>query len=46
MNEVIKGIHVVKLHAWEQTFADRISIIRGLELRALKGAADGVLTHL
>lgn len=40
MNEVIRGIHVVKLHAWEDNFSQRIAEIREKELRALKGEGE------
>eukprot|EP00051_Salpingoeca_urceolata_P023211 m.390480 g.390480 ORF g.390480 m.390480 type:complete len:821 (+) comp20078_c0_seq3:722-3184(+) len=37
MNEVLHGIKVVKLYAWEAELQEKISAIRHLELKALAG---------
>uniref|UniRef100_A0A8B9LS77 Multidrug resistance-associated protein 1 n=1 Tax=Astyanax mexicanus TaxID=7994 RepID=A0A8B9LS77_ASTMX len=39
MNEVLNGIKVLKLYAWELAFKDKVSTIRESELRVLKKAA-------
>ncbi|XP_072549871.1 multidrug resistance-associated protein 1 [Salminus brasiliensis] len=39
MNEVLNGIKVLKLYAWELAFRDKVSAIRESELRVLKKAA-------
>jgi ABC-type multidrug transport system fused ATPase/permease subunit len=39
INEVLSGIKVVKLYAWEQSFLDSISEIRKQELRQLRHIA-------
>lgn len=39
MNEVLNGIKVLKLYAWELAFRDKVSQIREGELRVLKKAA-------
>lgn len=39
MNEVLNGIKVLKLYAWELAFRDKVSQIRESELRVLKKAA-------
>ncbi|KAF4093148.1 hypothetical protein AMELA_G00028850 [Ameiurus melas] len=39
MNEVLNGIKVLKLYAWELAFKDKVSQIRESELRVLKKAA-------
>ncbi|XP_052375770.1 multidrug resistance-associated protein 1 [Oncorhynchus keta] len=39
MNEVLNGIKVLKLYAWELAFKDKVSAIRESELRVLKKAA-------
>ncbi|KAF5894747.1 multidrug resistance-associated protein 1, partial [Clarias magur] len=39
MNEVLNGIKVLKLYAWELAFRDKVSRIRETELRVLKKAA-------
>jgi ABC-type multidrug transport system fused ATPase/permease subunit len=36
MNEIINGIRVVKLYAWEQSFTEKLQYIRQLELQKLK----------
>lgn len=39
MNEMLNGIKVLKLYAWELAFKDKVSEIRENELRVLKNAA-------
>ncbi|KAM9843269.1 multidrug resistance-associated protein 1 [Aulostomus maculatus] len=39
MNEMLNGIKVLKLYAWELAFKDKVSKIRESELRVLKMAA-------
>lgn len=39
MNEMLNGIKVLKLYAWELAFKDKVSQIRESELRVLKMAA-------
>uniref|UniRef100_A0A8C6UP06 Multidrug resistance-associated protein 1 n=1 Tax=Neogobius melanostomus TaxID=47308 RepID=A0A8C6UP06_9GOBI len=39
MNEMLNGIKVLKLYAWELAFQDKVSEIRQSELRVLKKAA-------
>ncbi|KAI4887709.1 hypothetical protein NFI96_025031, partial [Prochilodus magdalenae] len=39
MNEILNGIKVLKLYAWELAFRDKVSTIRESELRVLKKAA-------
>lgn len=39
MNEVLNGIKVLKLYAWELAFKDKVSQIRESELRVLKKSA-------
>ncbi|XP_056143847.1 multidrug resistance-associated protein 1 isoform X2 [Lampris incognitus] len=39
MNEVLNGIKVLKLYAWELAFKDKVSAIREKELSVLKKAA-------
>ncbi len=39
MNEVLNGIKVLKLYAWELSFQDKILAIRNMELSVLKKAA-------
>lgn len=36
MNEVLNGIRVLKLYAWELSFQEKIGVIRNLELETLK----------
>jgi hypothetical protein len=39
MNEILDGIKVLKLYAWEPSFANKIGDIRGEEVLTLKKAA-------
>ncbi|XP_042311067.1 ATP-binding cassette sub-family C member 3 isoform X5 [Sceloporus undulatus] len=39
MNEILSGIKVLKLYAWEPSFADKVLEIRKNELRVLKKSA-------
>lgn len=39
MNEILDGIKVLKLYAWEPSFADKIGDIRHDEVTTLKKAA-------
>lgn len=39
MNEMLNGIKVLKLYAWELAFKDKVSKIRESELQVLKKAA-------
>jgi ABC-type multidrug transport system fused ATPase/permease subunit len=39
MNEALNGIKLIKLYAWEGSFADRIAVIRRLEVKQLFVAA-------
>ncbi|PVD27422.1 hypothetical protein C0Q70_12580 [Pomacea canaliculata] len=39
MNEILSGIKVIKLSAWEEAFEDRVSEIRKEEITCLKRAA-------
>lgn len=39
MNEILSGIKVLKLYAWEPSFAEKVLEIRKNELRVLKKAA-------
>ncbi|KAK3795110.1 hypothetical protein RRG08_028311 [Elysia crispata] len=39
MSEILSGIKVLKLHAWETSFEDRIKSLRGRELKLLRSAA-------
>jgi ATP-binding cassette, subfamily C (CFTR/MRP), member 1 len=39
MNEVLNGIKVLKLYAWEPSFEDQILKIREKEIKVLKSAA-------
>lgn len=36
MNEVLNGMRVLKLYAWELSFKDKISAIRNIELETLR----------
>ncbi|XP_065361821.1 probable multidrug resistance-associated protein lethal(2)03659 [Calliphora vicina] len=37
MNEIIQGIQVIKMYAWEKSFARVISFVRRKEVNAIKG---------
>lgn len=37
MTEILRGIRVVKLYAWEETFQTKIENLRRAELKSLKG---------
>lgn len=39
MNEILNGIKVLKLYAWELAFKDKVSKIRESELKVLKKSA-------
>lgn len=39
MNEILNGIKVLKLYAWELAFQDRVMSIRQEELKVLKKSA-------
>lgn len=39
MSEILNGIKVLKLYAWEGAFADQITEIRSKEMKALRGQA-------
>lgn len=39
MNEILSGIKVLKLYAWEPSFSDKVLEIRNNELRVLKKTA-------
>lgn len=39
MNEVLNGIKVLKLYAWELAFKDKVSKIRESELKVLRKSA-------
>lgn len=39
MNEIIQGIQVIKMYAWEDSFAKMIAKIRRKEVNAIKGGA-------
>lgn len=39
MSEILQGIKVLKLYAWEGTFADHITDIRNKEIKALRNLA-------
>ena len=39
MNEVLNGIKVLKLYAWENAFIDRLNDIREKELRCIRKKA-------
>lgn len=40
MNEILNGIKVLKLYAWEESFGKQISDIRETELKVLRGIAN------
>jgi ATP-binding cassette, subfamily C (CFTR/MRP), member 10 len=37
MNEILRGIRVVKMYAWESNFLTKITTLRAAELHSLKG---------
>lgn len=39
MNEILSGIKVLKLYAWEPSFEDQVQSIREKEIKVLKEAA-------
>jgi ATP-binding cassette subfamily C (CFTR/MRP) protein 4 len=39
MDEIIRGVHVIKLYAWEKPFAKLIRLARKLELKIVKKAS-------
>ncbi|KAI8121627.1 putative multidrug resistance-associated protein lethal(2)03659 [Lucilia cuprina] len=39
MNEIISGIEVIKMYAWEKSFSKLINSVRGEEMKAIKGYA-------
>ena len=39
MNEIIQGIQVIKMYAWEKSFAKVIGFVRRKEVNAIKGSA-------
>uniref|UniRef100_UPI00358F56A6 multidrug resistance-associated protein 1-like isoform X1 n=1 Tax=Myxine glutinosa TaxID=7769 RepID=UPI00358F56A6 len=39
MSEILNGIRVLKLHAWEPSFRDKVLVIRQNELRTLRSIA-------
>ncbi|XP_014273818.1 multidrug resistance-associated protein 1 [Halyomorpha halys] len=39
MNEILSGIKVLKLYAWERSFEERVQEIRGKEMKVLKQTA-------
>lgn len=39
MNEILSGIKVLKLYAWEESFMEKINEIRDKELVVLRSAA-------
>lgn len=40
MNEILSGIKVLKLYAWERSFEERVHEIRGREIKILKQTAN------
>ncbi|EDW01217.1 probable multidrug resistance-associated protein lethal(2)03659 [Drosophila grimshawi] len=38
MNEIIGAIQVIKMYAWEQSFAKLIAHVRGLEVKSIRGS--------
>ncbi|CAH1406845.1 unnamed protein product [Nezara viridula] len=40
MNEILSGIKVLKLYAWERSFEERVQEIRGKEIKILKQSAN------
>ena len=41
MDEILNGIKVIKLYAWENSFIQKVSEVRNAELAALKKIAKG-----
>ncbi|XP_037816429.1 probable multidrug resistance-associated protein lethal(2)03659 isoform X2 [Lucilia sericata] len=39
MNEIIQGIQVIKMYAWEKSFSQVIGLVRRKEVNAIKGSA-------
>ncbi|KAI8123562.1 putative multidrug resistance-associated protein lethal(2)03659 [Lucilia cuprina] len=39
MNEIIQGIQVIKMYAWEKSFTQVIGLVRRKEVNAIKGSA-------
>lgn len=39
MNEIIQGIQVIKMYAWEKSFANVISKVRRKEVRGIRGSS-------
>ncbi|XP_059610916.1 ATP-binding cassette sub-family C member 4-like [Phlebotomus argentipes] len=39
MNEIIQGIQVIKMYAWEKSFASMVDKIRRKEINAIRGSA-------
>lgn len=39
MNEILNGMKVIKLYAWEPSFEDQVEKIRGKEIKVLRKAA-------
>lgn len=37
MSEMLQGIRILKLYSWEEHFSEKITKLRGLELKSLKG---------
>uniref|UniRef100_W8B7T4 Putative multidrug resistance-associated protein lethal(2)03659 n=1 Tax=Ceratitis capitata TaxID=7213 RepID=W8B7T4_CERCA len=40
MNEIITAIQVIKMYAWEKSFAKLIAIVRKKEIRAIRGSMN------
>ncbi|OQV19026.1 Multidrug resistance-associated protein 1 [Hypsibius exemplaris] len=40
MNEILNGIKILKLYAWEDSFEDKVQTVRNRELAALKKSAN------
>lgn len=36
MNEIIQGIHVIKMYAWEKPFGKMVELVRRKEVRVIK----------
>lgn len=37
MNEILRGIRVIKFYAWEKHFTERVEDLRSRELKSLRG---------